>query len=72
VNAIGVVGRGIDRQVVVFPEIGKECLSCKRCFHVCPTGKIATEAKENIFPGSSVYDYLFSHGVKVHSISSIP
>ena len=72
VNAIGVVGRGKDRQVVVFPEVSKNCLSCKRCFHVCPTGKIASEADENIFPGSSISDYLSSHGVKIHDLSSIP
>lgn len=49
-DAIGVVGRGTDRQIVAFPEISKDCLSCKKCFHVCPTGKNRGRGKGKYFP----------------------
>ena len=40
-NAVGFVGRGIDRQIVFFPEIASGiCMSCRKCFELCPTGRI--------------------------------
>lgn len=43
-NALGFVGRGIERQVVLFPEIAsKTCPSCKECFRLCPTGILPSD-----------------------------
>ncbi len=37
-NAIGFVGRGINKEISFIPEIAaKECNSCKECFPLCPT-----------------------------------
>jgi bidirectional [NiFe] hydrogenase diaphorase subunit len=37
-NAIGFVGRGINKEVSFIPEIAaKECNDCKECFPLCPT-----------------------------------
>jgi bidirectional [NiFe] hydrogenase diaphorase subunit len=58
VNAIGFVGRGIERRVVFFPEIASQfCSSCQRCFHICPTGKILAETDGIDFSGFSLEDY---------------
>jgi bidirectional [NiFe] hydrogenase diaphorase subunit len=38
-DAIGFVGRGVERQVMFQPEIAaKECAQCGECFKICPTG----------------------------------
>jgi len=38
-NAIGFIGRGIERQVMFFPDIAaEECPKCGECFPLCPTG----------------------------------
>lgn len=43
-NALGFVGRGIERQVVFYPEIAvKTCPTCRECIHVCPTGVIPSD-----------------------------
>ena len=40
-NAIGFIGRGIEREVVFFPEIAREeCPNCKECYSLCPTGAL--------------------------------
>jgi bidirectional [NiFe] hydrogenase diaphorase subunit len=50
-SAIGFVGRGIDRQVVLFPEKASLCLSCNYCYNVCPTGKLSPiNSPYSIFP----------------------
>jgi len=37
-NAIGFAERGTEREVSFIPQIAaKECLSCRRCFPLCPT-----------------------------------
>ncbi len=37
-NAIGFVGRGINKEISFVPEIAaKECNDCKECFPLCPT-----------------------------------
>jgi len=58
-NAIGFVGRGIDRRVVFFPEIATTiCASCRECFSLCPTGKLASETDGVSFDGLALEDYL--------------
>lgn len=40
-DAIGFVGRGIEREVVFLPEVApKVCNSCRECFELCPGGKL--------------------------------
>jgi len=42
-NAIGFIGRGIEREINFVPEIAlKECPSCKECFFICPTCALQT------------------------------
>lgn len=37
-NAVGFVGRGINKEISFIPEIAaKECWKCKECFPLCPT-----------------------------------
>ena len=56
-NAIGFVGRGINKEISFIPEIAaKECNDCKECFPLCPTSYlqaafVLTEALA--FPSSS-------------------
>ena len=56
-NAIGFVGRGINKEISFIPEIAaKECNACKECFPLCPTSYlqaafVLTEALA--FPSSS-------------------
>ena len=58
VNSIGFVGRGVDRRVIFYPEIASQfCSSCRRCFHICPTGKIVAETDGLVFSGFSISDY---------------
>lgn len=70
-NAIGFVGRGIERQVVYFPPSGCDWRSCKKCFSLCFTGKIASEAAATVFPEASIEHYLQGAGVKVHSLRDL-
>jgi NADH dehydrogenase/NADH:ubiquinone oxidoreductase subunit G len=58
-NAIGFVGRGIERRVVFFPEIASTiCASCRECFSLCPTGKLASETDGVSFDDLTLEDYL--------------
>jgi len=36
-------GRGIDREIALVPDLGKECLYCRECFSFCNGGKILQE-----------------------------
>jgi bidirectional [NiFe] hydrogenase diaphorase subunit len=42
-HAVYFKGRGIDREVALVPELGRECLYCKECFGFCTGGKILSE-----------------------------
>ena len=42
-NAVYFKGRGIDREIALVPELGKECLYCRECFGFCKGGKILQE-----------------------------
>ncbi|OGO04275.1 MAG: hypothetical protein A2Y60_00670, partial [Chloroflexi bacterium RBG_13_54_9] len=58
-NAIGFVGRGIERRVVFLPEIASTvCASCRECFSLCPTGKLASETDGVSFDGLTLEDFL--------------
>jgi NADH dehydrogenase/NADH:ubiquinone oxidoreductase subunit G len=46
-NAIGFIGRGIERDVTFIPEVAfKVCLSCRECFAICPSGKVISESRD--------------------------
>ncbi len=50
-NAIGFVGRGVDREVMFIPEIAaKECADCSECFRLCPTGVLPSNYGINRVP----------------------
>ncbi|MFA5367054.1 MAG: 2Fe-2S iron-sulfur cluster-binding protein [Dehalococcoidia bacterium] len=58
-NAIGFVGRGIERRVVFFPEIAKTvCASCRECFSLCPTAKLPSETDGVSFNNLTLGDFL--------------
>jgi len=43
-NAIGFIGRGVDREVAFLPEVAPNvCPSCRECLSICPSGKLASE-----------------------------
>lgn len=43
-NAIGFIGRGIEREVAFLPEVAPYvCSSCRECFALCPSGKVVSE-----------------------------
>ena len=56
-NAIGFVGRGINKEISFIPEIAaKECDDCKECFPLCPTSYLQAAfvlTKALAFPSSS-------------------
>jgi len=50
-NAIGFVGRGIDRDVAFLPEVAPTvCNSCRECFGLCPGGKVVLESDIQLPP----------------------
>ena len=50
-NAIGFIGRGVERKVMFFPDIApEECPSCRECFSICPTGIMPENYKEGQVP----------------------
>ena len=42
-NALYFKGRGIDREVALVPDLGRECVYCRECFGFCTGGKILSE-----------------------------
>jgi len=49
-SAIGFIGRGINRRVVIFPEKEGICSNCNYCYVVCPTGRITSTYIDPPFP----------------------
>jgi bidirectional [NiFe] hydrogenase diaphorase subunit len=50
-NAIGFTGRGINREVAFIKEnASKACASCRECFDLCPSGKVAMITDGSTFP----------------------
>jgi len=41
-SAIGFVGRGIHRSIVLLPEKTQLCATCNYCRNICPTGRISS------------------------------
>ena len=63
-NAVGFVGRGVDRQIVFFPEIASRiCMSCRKCFELCLTGRIPSETDGVCFNGLTASGALYKKGV---------
>jgi len=42
-NAVTFVGRGALRKITLVPEKAGFCASCKKCYDLCPSGKIIDE-----------------------------
>jgi len=50
-NAIGFTGRGINREIAFIKEnASKACASCRECFDLCPSGKVAMITDGSTFP----------------------
>jgi NADH dehydrogenase/NADH:ubiquinone oxidoreductase subunit G len=49
-SAIGFIGRGANRRIVLFPEKAGTCVICNYCQHVCPTGRITSIGPDPPFP----------------------
>ena len=50
-NAIGFIGRGIDREVAFLPEVAPAvCDTCRECFALCPGGKVVLDTDGVRFP----------------------
>lgn len=51
-NAVGFVGRGVDRIVALVPGIGDECVACRECYEssICEGGKFVPSAEEFAYP----------------------
>jgi bidirectional [NiFe] hydrogenase diaphorase subunit len=44
-NAIGFIGRGVERDVAFIPEVAsKVCSNCRECFALCPGGKPVSDS----------------------------
>jgi len=49
-NAIGFIGRGIDREVAFLSEVAPNvCPSCRECLSLCPSGKLVLEIPDGIW-----------------------
>ena len=42
-NAVYFKGRGIDREVVLVPDLMNECVYCRECFDLCAGGRIVDQ-----------------------------
>ena len=49
-SAIGFIGRGVNRRVVLLPERAGTCAICNYCQRVCPTGRISSIGPDPPFP----------------------
>ncbi len=39
-NAVGFVGRGVNRDIALVPGASDQCALCRECFELCDTGRI--------------------------------
>ncbi|MDI6856575.1 MAG: 2Fe-2S iron-sulfur cluster-binding protein [Candidatus Thermoplasmatota archaeon] len=44
-NAVGFIGRGVDRHIAILPEKGGICIFCRECYNLCDGGKFPHEAE---------------------------
>ena len=49
-SVIGFVGRGVKRQIALYPEKSAVCLTCNQCHTLCPTGRISSIGVKPEFP----------------------
>jgi bidirectional [NiFe] hydrogenase diaphorase subunit len=49
-SAIGFIGRGAERKIVLFPEKSAICTVCNDCHLLCPTGRITSIGPDPPFP----------------------
>jgi bidirectional [NiFe] hydrogenase diaphorase subunit len=42
-HAVYFKGRGIDREIALVPDMGRDCVYCRECFGFCTGGKILNE-----------------------------
>ena len=50
-NAVGFTGRAVNREVAYIPDVAsKVCSSCRECYSLCPSGKVAYETDGAVFP----------------------
>jgi bidirectional [NiFe] hydrogenase diaphorase subunit len=50
-NAIGFIGRGVDRKVAYLPEVASTvCANCQECLNLCPSGKVVMDTDGAFFP----------------------
>jgi len=55
-NAIGFIGRGIDREIAFLPEVAPSiCPGCRECFAICPSGKLVSESLDGTWFPSPVW-----------------
>jgi NADH dehydrogenase/NADH:ubiquinone oxidoreductase subunit G len=47
-NAVGFLGRGVNRKVALMPGKGDECAFCRKCYSVCNSGRFVEIAE--VFP----------------------
>jgi bidirectional [NiFe] hydrogenase diaphorase subunit len=46
-NAIGFIGRGVERDIAFIPEVAaKVCPGCRECFTLCPSGKVVSVSQD--------------------------
>ena len=47
-DAVGFVGRGVNRKVELMPELGNECITCRECYgrDICECGRFVVLAEE--------------------------
>jgi NADH dehydrogenase/NADH:ubiquinone oxidoreductase subunit G len=47
-NAVGFLGRGVNRKVALMPDKGDECAFCRKCYSICNSGRVVEIAE--VFP----------------------
>ena len=47
-NAVGFLGRGVNRKVALTPDKGEECAFCRKCYSLCNSGRFVELAE--VFP----------------------
>lgn len=49
-NAIGFVGRGVEREVAFLPDVAPTvCPGCRECLALCPSGKVTSDIPDGLW-----------------------